>query len=691
MSTQPSHHLGRDLSRSKYRLLGLVGQGQFGRVFCAVHRQTGELVALKSLERDRFPTHKFLRELRFLLSLQHPNIVMCKALEHTPTGRCLVMDYCEAGTLRSLMDEEIRLALPQSLKLVADILAGLEHAHSHDIIHCDIKPENILLHVQPYGWTAKISDFGIARLSQDAAAAAADQGNTGSPAYMAPERFYGQYSKASDIYSVGVLLFELLAGHRPFSGTPTELMSAHLNQSVKVPESIPKIWHPIIIQALQKLAARRFSSAGAMLTAMRQVAAIAAYPSWLDPSTPPSTSQMPLLQPIAQLFSSPFRATAQYPLPHFCNRLATVPDVCQSTLQPLPQQVEVYAGGATRVMWQSYLTTEEVSPVEASPVEASPVEASPVAIHEGTALESDRPEPSKQFRQAGQSVTLPFEINELVVRPQGCFAIANRAVYLLTLAAAGSVGLQCQAIATVASHDVVAIEAEGRWLATATETLDGKPGVLQFFPLPNASPVGWLTPHPIGLTKAGLTNSGLSSPKDYSQPLRLIALNARQVALFSSLPNAVSGSSHNTQLTQVRTSVDVFTRRGDRLIRLRLPVRLGQIIATAVPYRLLATDQNDPHALLMIDLKPFRITRLGLELAPQVLAATSWGYMVADSQGQMLFLDKHGQRVGRVDCPASVTAIAPFHAHGVLVTTQEGDRCTLYVLDLKQLSVDLMF
>ena len=100
------HTMNSKVKRSKYRILGLVGQGQFGRVFCGCHRKTGKIVALKDLDQYRFPTNKFLRELRFLLSLQHPNIVTCHALEHTPTGRYLVMDYCEGGTLRTLMEYE---------------------------------------------------------------------------------------------------------------------------------------------------------------------------------------------------------------------------------------------------------------------------------------------------------------------------------------------------------------------------------------------------------------------------------------------------------------------------------------------------------------------------------------------------------------------------------------------------------
>jgi len=263
------------VQQSKYRILGLVGQGQFGRVFCAIRRQTGELVALKDLDRQR-PTNWFLRELRFLVGLRHPNIVTCQALEHNQTGRYLVMDYCEGGTLRDLMELEGQLSLVQSLKLIADILLGLEHAHRYDIIHCDLKPENILLSLEQTGWVAQISDFGIARLGQEIGSASKGLGGNGSPAYMAPERFYGQYSCASDLYAVGILLFELVVGQRPFAGLPRALMSAHLNQPVEIPEVVPFLLRSTISTALQKLPNRRFASAGEMLKSIRLAAEVLA-------------------------------------------------------------------------------------------------------------------------------------------------------------------------------------------------------------------------------------------------------------------------------------------------------------------------------------------------------------------------------------------------------------------------------
>lgn len=259
----------RPIRRSYYRLLGLVGHGQFGQVYCAIHRTTGEMVALKYLHKDRFPTHKFLRELRFLLSLEHPNIVTCQALEHSANGRYLVMDYCEGGTLRSILESDIVLSWEEMLGLVLDILSGLTHAHQQGIVHCDIKPENILLTLTPRGWVARISDFGIARLSQEVNES--QMGHSGSPAYMAPERFYNQHPLTSDLYAVGVILYEMLLGKRPFSGTPMELMVAHMNQVPDIPEDLPAPIRAVVAQSLQKLAPKRYQSAQAMRQAIGQV------------------------------------------------------------------------------------------------------------------------------------------------------------------------------------------------------------------------------------------------------------------------------------------------------------------------------------------------------------------------------------------------------------------------------------
>lgn len=254
---------------SKYRLLGIVGRGQFGQVFCGINRNTKELVALKELDQKKFSTKKFLRELRLLLTLQHPNIASCQGLEHHQTGRYLIMDYCEAGTLRSLIESVWDLNLVIKLELIRDILLGIDHIHSFGIIHRDIKPENILLNLQADGWRCRVSDLGIAQLKEELRSPFSSLGDTGTPAYMAPEQFYGKACLASDIYAVGVILFELITGERPFSGSPQQLMYDHLNSQVFIPESIPFTLGSIIKIALQKLPQRRFKKANDMLIAVQ--------------------------------------------------------------------------------------------------------------------------------------------------------------------------------------------------------------------------------------------------------------------------------------------------------------------------------------------------------------------------------------------------------------------------------------
>jgi serine/threonine protein kinase len=633
-----SSQVGSELKQSKYRLLGLVGQGQFGRVFCAVHRRTGRLVALKNLEHQRFPTHKFLRELRFLLSLQHENIVTCQALEHTRTGRYLVMDYCEGGTLRNLMSGDSFLNLPQSLKLVADILAGLDHAHSRGIVHCDIKPENILLNLRPSGWTARISDFGIARLNQELVERG--MGNTGSPAYMAPERFYGQYSPASDLYSVGILLFELITGHRPFSGTPAELMSAHLNHPLKLPDSIPPAWQPILVTSLQKLSARRFRSAAEMLSALQIVAVEQGFGSLLE-----SQANVPLLQPKRPAPVCEFRFQQCEPLPHPIAHLTLAPQ----TNTPLQRSHSI---PLANLCWT---TGTQVA-------------------HQ--LLPADTLTGAGDLRQTWHTV-LPSPVQNLWLCSQGCFAVTFEAVYFLPLF--NQAAHPTPQLVTQPNQDFVTAAKEN-WLVTLTISASAEFNLLEFWHFSEVNSKFKLSTQPIKLTLEGHPSS-----------IKLIALDSRHVAVASGLPSRSALLSPKSEQNHSATLIEGFTRRGDRLGSLVLPVPIGQAIPTAVPYQLLATDLQNSHSILLIDLKPFRVTRLGVEIVPELLLATRWGYILADNEGQIVLLDREGQQISRIDGPAHMTAIAPFNQSNLLIATWDGEKGNLYTVDLMQLDIDLLF
>lgn len=642
------NQLRTELKRSKYRLLGLIGQGQFGRVFCAVHRKTGRLVALKNLEQQRFPTHKFLRELRFLLSLQHDNIVTCQALEHTATGRYLVMDYCEGGTMRGLMNEDYRLRLFESLVLINDVLAGLEHAHHRGIVHCDIKPENILLNVRTGGWRARISDFGIAKLSQELRSADG-AGNTGSPAYMAPERFYGQYSTTSDIYSVGVMLYELLTGDRPFQGTPSELMSAHLNTPLVIPDSVPEICRPIVTTALQKLSARRFRTAGEMRVLVQEAIAHLQ-------SRPASSRPEPLLRYVQEAGLTGFSYEQATLLKEPIAQLEHDPDAALDV-----QLLGVEP--AQRICWRM---GQQIGWT---------------AIPKGDwAHVSDT---IADWQQA----SLPDPVLALWLRPQGCFAATARSLFLVPmLTLEDNHGAIAQHIIDSPQPTLSAVDPKGQWIAIATNAAyeppsadhpkdagDNPGSTLQFVRSPLAGDLS-LPSQAIRLFKPGRTYN----------VQQLIALDSRHVAVIAQRIDP------QTQTPQGMV-IEVLNRRGMLIGSLPLSVCIGTAIRTPNPYRLLASDACNPYSLVIVDLKPHRIMRLGVEIQPFLLAATSWGYVVVDPDGQILLLGEQGDRIERISGPKSPTAIAMPTPHTLLLSTWQQNYGSLYRVNLKQLDIDLLF
>ena len=633
------------LNPSKYRLLGLVGQGQFGQVFCAVHRQTGQLVALKNLEQKRFPTHQFLRELRFLLSLQHPNIVTCLAIEHTRTGRYLVMDYCEGGTLRSLMAEESHLSLDHSLKLIASLLKGLEHAHNRGVIHCDIKPENILLRLESKGWIAKISDFGVARLFQELSQQRGN--NTGSPAYMSPERFYGQYSQTSDLYSVGIMLFEMLTGYRPFSGAPGALMDAHLNQTVQFPDSIPEPLRHVIKASLEKLSARRYANATEMLLALNHAAdalGIVLNSSSIALDTPLIESRV---VPIACSFHPQDVYRLQVPvhwLGHDKNQV-------NASVQQIDSSSDIVACYAGQTQVGHYLRSTKT----------------------------------------WHSLQIPEAINHIALRPQGCFIVTAHAIYQVAESSPEIESGDPVLVYQFSQDCFATVDQHGKWVAVVSDMRQVIPksgfSTLSFRPLPNSPSSAFLATQPIPLKKAGQASSLLQA----------IALDHGHVAIFSDLPSsdddaiASEGYPARRHSHASGTYIEIITRRGNRLGSLSLPMLLGHVVPTATPYRFLATDRYDIYSVLQVDLKPFRVARFAVQVIPKFIAAANWGYLVVNQQGHIVLLDQAGSQVNRIEGPPNPTAIALFEPSGLLIATWDDNQGHLYTVDLKDLEVDIVF
>ncbi|MBE9136076.1 serine/threonine protein kinase [Nodosilinea sp. LEGE 07088] len=596
--------LTQQIRRSRYYTLGFVGHGQFGRVYCAIHRRTGELVAIKDLNKDRFPTHKFLRELRFLISLEHPSIVTCHALEHSTSGRQLVLDYCEGGTLRSLLESDTPLTVQEVLGFILDILAALDCAHRQGIVHCDIKPENILMELTPGGWVARVSDLGIARLSQEAKQA--DMGHTGSPAYMAPERFYNQHPPAADLYAVGVILYELLLGQRPFSGTPMELMVAHLNRSPVMPNQLPEPFNQVIRKALQKLLPKRYDSAQAMRTDLMAVyQTYQAQGHLAEPVYPKVLPDIDLASDLSFVC-----------LPHPTTALGLV---------PMPQGHLLVTCNQQQV-WFYHWPEEGMV--------AAPINS--------------------------QGFTLPYAVHNFLSIPQGGLLVTEQSLHLLSM----THGLGC--IAQGVNPNGTAIAPNGRWFATVNEqtsqALD-----LSIYQL--------TTPRDEGVKiSAPLTVTMPTEPGD--QLITLLAVDNGHSVVVVRRGN--------------RTLFHGVTRRGNYLGTISASVPLYSLTPAQRPYRYLALEENCPNAVLIVDLRPFRMLRHRVDITPCWLFETAVGYGLLSPTGEFSLINYDGQIINRIANLPHPQAMVQQSPTRYLWSVNQGTNSRIYTVELTNLATDIV-
>ena len=582
MSDKPSSNF------SKYKILGLVGRGQFGKVLCARMRDTGKLVALKELANNRFPTNKLLRELRFLLTLQHDNIVACTALVHHQKYRYLVMEYCEGGTLRDLMNHSKSLTVKQCFALIHDILLGLEHAHESSIIHCDIKPENVLLKLTSKGWQAKISDFGIARLSQEVDS---DSNNTGSPGYMAPERFYGQFSVGSDLYAVGIILYELLVGKRPFSGMPTELMNAHLNHRIVIPEFLPRSLASIITRSLEKLPKRRYSSASEMRSDL-----------------------------VAASESEDF------------SKIQTGQDDERCAMFLLSQQSQKFAQKEVSDKVVAMIGTEKSRFYSTS---------SFVLNWRSLSLEQEE-----------KIVKSEHEIRSITFANKTLFVLTKHSIYQFTR---GKPKFIYQASPDKAFD--WAVSPHGDWLAISTgkqleirNLLYGRAMRLEF------------------------------SLRDLSC---IIAYDQHHLLAIANKPETKE------------SRAAIISRRCNIMQRLSLPIQINSGIATFTSDRVLLLEADNRHNIYLLDIKPYRLSRIPLPYEVSTMSPTPWGYALAGNYNKyqtiLMLLDLRGNSIGNLLIDGEVTAIAPIDINLLAIATAEVGGYKIYAINLKKLNIDLVF
>ncbi len=241
--------------KGRYAVEEIVGEGAFGRVYRASDLETGRRVALKEFIREHGRQDSFLRELGILFDLSHPNVVACESVVMSGKFRYLVCEYMDGGSLRGLLNVE-ETELEQLFMVFRSVCEAVAWAHDRGVMHRDLKPENILLAHREGALVAKVGDFGISTLGTDLGARSA----IGSPAYMAPEQFCDQYDHRVDVYALGILLYELLHRRRPFSGSPAQLMAAHLRREPAIAAWIPKGFQRLLRRALAKKVEKRIFS-----------------------------------------------------------------------------------------------------------------------------------------------------------------------------------------------------------------------------------------------------------------------------------------------------------------------------------------------------------------------------------------------------------------------------------------------
>lgn len=259
----------------RYRVLHRVGSGGMADVVCAEDLQLGRKVAIKLLHRrfaqDEEFVERFRREASSAAGLQHPHVVAVYDRGAWDDTYYIAMEYLEGRTLKKLVQEEAPLSASRAIDLGIQILRAARFAHKRGIIHRDLKPHNVIVDAEG---RAKVTDFGIAK------AGASDMTQTGSimgtAQYLSPEQAQGlAVSAPSDLYSIGIIMYEMLTGRVPFEGESAVTIALKQVSEAPVPPShhnpaIPPALEAVVLRALEKDPARRFADADEFIAALER-------------------------------------------------------------------------------------------------------------------------------------------------------------------------------------------------------------------------------------------------------------------------------------------------------------------------------------------------------------------------------------------------------------------------------------
>jgi serine/threonine-protein kinase len=260
----------RGQTLGKYRILEPLGSGGFGTVYLAEDTWIDKRVAIKVPHRQNLDFGELLREPRLLASLNHPNIVNVITAEKQDNVFFIVMEYVAGETLEAIILTRGALELPLALDYTCQIANAVDHAHRQGVIHRDLRPANVFVGEKGL---LKVGDFGTSRFLELAA-----HGTTviGSPPYMAPEQFDGKAVFASDLYSLGVTMYQMLTGALPYDmPTPSDLDKLRTGELVRPPRlvnpSVPPAIETIVMKALAAEVPSRYQRADDLLTDLLRI------------------------------------------------------------------------------------------------------------------------------------------------------------------------------------------------------------------------------------------------------------------------------------------------------------------------------------------------------------------------------------------------------------------------------------
>ncbi|HEX6159832.1 MAG TPA: serine/threonine-protein kinase, partial [Thermoanaerobaculia bacterium] len=270
----------------RYRIEQVLGRGGMGVVYKAIDTQLDEVVAIKTLPGDvmtKSPEdlERFKREIRLARKITHRNVLRTYDYGEAEGVYFISMEYVRGYTLSELLDEapQRQMQPRPAAGISRQICRGLQAAHEQGIIHRDIKPGNVLIDAKG---EVKLMDFGIARMAETPEAMTQAGLIVGTPHYMSPEQVQGkQLDARSDVYSMGVLVYEMLVGQRPFTGSSlTGILMAHITEPPKPPIDVrPEIgreMNTIVLRCLAKDPKERYADAGALLADLDRLGVAAA-------------------------------------------------------------------------------------------------------------------------------------------------------------------------------------------------------------------------------------------------------------------------------------------------------------------------------------------------------------------------------------------------------------------------------